>query len=92
MKIVKKMVLSLNQLLGGLQNVRLHKVLLLGYNYKKRGKDKINEIIGHLVRGNGVLLRHKITDTVTPEKVQSVWNYLTDMSNATRLNSIEVIN
>lgn len=43
----------------------------------------------HLVRGTGALLRHKITDTVTPENVRDVWNQLTDMSQATRLNSIE---
>lgn len=50
-----------------------------------------NLIVGHLVRGNGALLRHKITDTVAPENVRDVWNQLTDMSLATRLNSIEVI-
>lgn len=44
-----------------------------------------------MVRGNGALLRHKITDIVTPENVRDVWNHLTDMSQATRLNSIEVI-
>jgi len=44
-----------------------------------------------LVRGTGAILRHKITDTVTPENVRDVWNQLTDMSQATRLNSIEVI-
>lgn len=49
-------------------------------------------ILGHLVRGNGALLRHKITDTVAPENVRDVWNQLTDMAQATRLNSIEVIN
>jgi len=43
------------------------------------------------VRGTGALLRHKITDTVTPENVRDVWNQLTDMSQATRLDSIEVI-
>lgn len=45
-----------------------------------------------MVRGNGALLRHKITDTVAPENVREVWNQLTDMAQATRLNSIEVIN
>lgn len=45
-----------------------------------------------MVRGNGALLRHKITDTVGPENVRDVWNQLTDMAQATRLNSIEVIN
>lgn len=43
------------------------------------------------MRGTGALLRHKITDTVTPENVRDVWNQLTDMSQATRLDSIEVI-
>lgn len=52
---------------------------------------KVPFITGHLVRGKGVLLRHKITDTVFPENVRDVWNQLTDMSQATRLNSIEVI-
>jgi len=50
-----------------------------------------NIIIGHLVRGTGAILRHKITDTVAPENVRDVWNQLTDMSQATRLDSIEVI-
>lgn len=50
-----------------------------------------NMFVGHLVRGNGALLRHKITDTVSPENVRDVWNQLTDMSQATRLNSIEVM-
>lgn len=54
-------------------------------------KLKISFITGHLVRGNGVLLRHKITDTVFPENVRDVWDQLTDMSQATRLNSIEVM-
>lgn len=49
-------------------------------------------MLGTLVRGNGALLRHKITDTVTPENVKDVWSKLTDMSQASRLNSIEVIN
>lgn len=52
---------------------------------------KNKKIIGHLVRGKGALLRHKITDTVAPENVRDVWNQLTDMAEATRLNSIEVI-
>jgi len=43
------------------------------------------------VRGTGAILRHKITDTVAPENVRDVWNQLTDMSRATRLDSIEVI-
>lgn len=43
------------------------------------------------MRGNGALLRHKITDTVAPENVRDVWNQLTDMAQATRLDSIEVI-
>jgi len=43
------------------------------------------------VRGSGAILRHKITDIVSPENVRDVWNQLTDMSQATRLNSIEVI-
>lgn len=53
---------------------------------------KKNTVVGHLVRGNGALLRHKITDTVSPENVRDVWSQLTDMSQASRLNSIEVIN
>lgn len=52
---------------------------------------KENIILDHLVRGKGALLRHKITDTVSPENVRDVWNKLTDMTQATRLNSIEVI-
>lgn len=48
-------------------------------------------ILGHLVRGSGALLRHKISDTVSPENVRDVWSQLTDMSQATRLDSIEVI-
>lgn len=51
-----------------------------------------SKIIGHLVRGTGALLRHNITDTVSPENVRDVWNQLTDMSQANRLNSLEVIN
>lgn len=43
------------------------------------------------MRGSGAILRHKITDMVSPENVRDVWNQLTDMSQATRLNSIEVI-
>lgn len=43
------------------------------------------------MRGTGAILRHKITDTVAPENVRDVWNQLTDMSRATRLDSIEVI-
>ncbi|XP_050540879.1 peroxisomal multifunctional enzyme type 2-like isoform X1 [Daktulosphaira vitifoliae] len=43
----------------------------------------------HLVRGKGSLLRHRITDTVFPENVRDVWCQLTDMSQATRLESIE---
>ncbi|VVC40772.1 Short-chain dehydrogenase/reductase, conserved site,Short-chain dehydrogenase/reductase SDR,SCP2 sterol- [Cinara cedri] len=43
----------------------------------------------HLVRGSGILLRHKITDMVSPENVRDVWSKLTDMSQASRLNSIE---
>lgn len=50
-----------------------------------------NLFAGHLVRGKGAILRHKITDTVSPENVRDVWNQLTDMSQATRLNSIEVM-
>jgi len=60
--------------------------------YFERDMVMNSKIIGHLVRGTGALLRHNITDTVSPENVRDVWNQLTDMSQANRLNSLEVIN
>lgn len=47
-------------------------------------------LIGHIVRGKGQLLRKKITDPVTPEIVQNNWDCVTDMSQAERLDSIQV--
>lgn len=43
-----------------------------------------------MVRGEGSVLRDKISDLLTPEAVQSRWNKVTDMSRASHLESIEV--
>jgi (3R)-3-hydroxyacyl-CoA dehydrogenase / 3a,7a,12a-trihydroxy-5b-cholest-24-enoyl-CoA hydratase / enoyl-CoA hydratase 2 len=42
----------------------------------------------HFIRGKGSLLRTSITDGVTPEFVRDRWDAVTDMSQATHLNSI----
>lgn len=42
----------------------------------------------HFIRGRGSLLRTSITDGVTPEFVKDKWDAVTDMSEATHLNSI----
>lgn len=42
----------------------------------------------HFVRGKGSLLRTSITESVTPEFVRDKWSNVTDMSQATRLDSI----
>ncbi|XP_067007857.2 peroxisomal multifunctional enzyme type 2 [Anabrus simplex] len=43
----------------------------------------------YMVRGQGALLRARMTDGVTVEDVYNKWNEVTDMSGATRCNSIE---
>lgn len=43
-----------------------------------------------MVRGEGSLLRDRISDLVTLEAVQNRWNKVTDMSKTTHLESIEV--
>nr|XP_040232703.1 peroxisomal multifunctional enzyme type 2-like isoform X1 [Anopheles coluzzii] len=42
----------------------------------------------HFVRGRGCVLRTSIDEDVSPEYVQQVWNRVTDMSEAKRLNAI----
>jgi (3R)-3-hydroxyacyl-CoA dehydrogenase / 3a,7a,12a-trihydroxy-5b-cholest-24-enoyl-CoA hydratase / enoyl-CoA hydratase 2 len=42
----------------------------------------------HFIRGKGALLRTSITEGVTPEFVRDRWDAVTDMSQATHLNSI----
>lgn len=42
----------------------------------------------HFIRGKGSLLRTSISDSVTPEFVRDRWDAVTDMSQATHLNSI----
>ncbi|XP_058820149.1 peroxisomal multifunctional enzyme type 2-like isoform X1 [Topomyia yanbarensis] len=42
----------------------------------------------HFVRGKGSILRTSIDDDVTPEYVKSVWDKVTDMSDAKHLNAI----
>lgn len=42
----------------------------------------------HFIRGKGSLLRTSISDGVTPEFVRDRWDAVTDMSQATHLNSI----
>jgi (3R)-3-hydroxyacyl-CoA dehydrogenase / 3a,7a,12a-trihydroxy-5b-cholest-24-enoyl-CoA hydratase / enoyl-CoA hydratase 2 len=42
----------------------------------------------HFIRGKGSLLRTSITEGVTPEFVRDRWDAVTDMSEATHLNSI----
>jgi (3R)-3-hydroxyacyl-CoA dehydrogenase / 3a,7a,12a-trihydroxy-5b-cholest-24-enoyl-CoA hydratase / enoyl-CoA hydratase 2 len=42
----------------------------------------------HFIRGKGSLLRTSITEGVTPEYVKDRWDAVTDMSQATHLNSI----
>lgn len=42
----------------------------------------------HFIRGKGSLLRTSITEGVTPEFVRDRWDAVTDMSQATHLNSI----
>lgn len=46
---------------------------------------------GHLIRSVGSNLRKKITDTVTPEDARDNWAAVTDMTNAKRCETIQVM-
>lgn len=41
-----------------------------------------------MVRGNGSLIRKSFAEDVTPEYVQNSWPQITDMTDATRVESI----
>lgn len=41
-----------------------------------------------MVRGKGTVLRTSLAEDVTPEYVRNVWSKVTDMSNATHLDTI----
>lgn len=42
----------------------------------------------HTIRGKGAVLRSSVSENVTPENVRDAWEKVTDMQNATHVDSI----